>query len=68
MSLEQEICKYKQLIEEQQKILSEQQLFIQKLQKDIDRILPFVEFTRTLEKENPKLWQHYASKTIKNKK
>lgn len=67
-NLREQLAKYKQLLEVQKNNLDKQKGHIQSLQQDIDRMRPFVEFTKTLKEDNPMLWQHYATKTINNKK
>ena len=58
---------YRSLIKTQQESLDKQKLFIETLKNDIDKMLPFFELTKTIKRDDPKLWAHYASKTINNK-
>jgi hypothetical protein len=48
--------------------INQYKIVIQNLQKDITKMKPFVELTKTIHKENPEIWEYYATKTIQNKK
>lgn len=66
--LQQELVKYKHLVQCQKERLEKQQQFIDKLQRNIKIMEPFVELTKTIKQDNSKMWEHYALKTVENKK
>lgn len=37
-----------------------------KLRNALDSMKPFIELSKTIKEDNPKLWQYYAAKTIRN--
>lgn len=38
---------------------------IKQLKIDIQKMKPFVELTKTIREESPKMWEYYATKTVK---
>lgn len=65
--LKTQVEKYKELTNIQKDHLDKQRGFIETLQHNIKIMKPFVELTKTLKEDNPRLWEHYVSKTVENR-